>query len=199
MGRNLITVFSTVNTLAQIFSRYRTRVCRPQPGARRRRRRACAPRHAAHACTCATQTACFKQFFRHACARTPLAAQARQPCVDGAPSRDVDVPESGPQPAGFFAPHKRRLRGTAQDFGSCADATNPAVTRRASVFAGSQSADLHGYEAWRLRPEHADAAVASKQNRPHVAAGRQFAASDAGVSDRRPRAARRSRPVRAVR
>ncbi|WP_242101289.1 MULTISPECIES: hypothetical protein [unclassified Lysobacter] len=111
---------------------------------------------------------------------TPLAAQARQPCVDGAPSRDVDVPESGPQPAGFFAPHKRRLRGTAQDFGSCADATNPAVTRRASVFAGSQSADLHGYEAWRLRPEHADAAVASKQNRPHVAAGRQFAASDAG-------------------
>jgi hypothetical protein len=68
---------------------------------------------------------------------TPLAAQAWQRCTDGTPSRDVDLPESSPQPAGFFAPHKRRLRGTAQDFGSCADATNPVAKRRASNFAGS--------------------------------------------------------------
>jgi hypothetical protein len=112
--------------------------------------------------------------------RTPFAAQARQRCVYGVPSRDVDVPESSPQPAGFFAPHKRRLRGTAQDFKPWPDATNPAMTRRASVFAGSQAADSHGSEACPLRPKHAAATVASKQNRPHFAAGRQVAASDAG-------------------
>jgi hypothetical protein len=111
---------------------------------------------------------------------TPFAAQAWQRCLDGMPSRDVGVPESSPQPAGVFAPHKRRLRGTAQDFGSCADATNPAATRRASVFTGSQAADPRGREACPLRPKHAAAMPAQKQNRPHLAAGRQFAASDAG-------------------